>query len=57
MDAARVKELRDAGRSWSQIAKELGQTTTSVRRVYKRYVENKTATEPQLNFPGQETNP
>jgi hypothetical protein len=54
MDAAKVKLLRDQGRSWSQIARELQQTMTSVRRVYKRYAENKA--EPQLDFPGQETN-
>jgi DNA invertase Pin-like site-specific DNA recombinase len=52
MDGARVKELRDAGRSWSQIAKEMGQDAGACRRAYVRYV--KTATEE--NGQGQEPN-
>jgi DNA invertase Pin-like site-specific DNA recombinase len=56
MDAEKVVRMRGEGRSWAQIASELRQTMTSVRRVYKRYMENKSPEAAQLNFPEQEAN-
>lgn len=35
VSGARVRELRQAGRSWREIAREMGQPLTSVRRAYQ----------------------
>ena len=56
MDAEKVVRLRGEGRSWAQIALELGQTMTSVRRVYKRYMEDKTERPTESQSKGQEPN-
>jgi hypothetical protein len=38
IDAERVKQLREQGRSWSQISRELRQGVGTCRRAYVRYV-------------------
>ena len=37
VNAAKVADLRSAGRSWAAVAKELGQTVAACRRAYQRY--------------------
>jgi DNA invertase Pin-like site-specific DNA recombinase len=48
-DRRRVVELRDAGRSWRQIAAELSVSVATVRRVYERGVPKPSARETRIS--------
>jgi len=37
VNAAKIADMRSAGRSWAEVSKTVGQTVAACRRAYERY--------------------